>query len=94
MLQFFFKQPSQVHVQNLIKQAYIYFDKLKRGELLFSPTKDGFVKAFQPMSNETYPLFNKYPEFIVDYKTKMRLKIQEEEEEYMRKLFDFRAAFI
>ena len=38
---------------------------------------------------ETYPIFNKYPKFIVDYQTKERERIRHEELDYLRERFTF-----
>jgi hypothetical protein len=57
---------------------------LKTQEYLFSPSSQ-FLPAFKQLPKDAYPLFSAYPEFIVNYRQKMREKIQEEEEEYMRK---------
>ena len=37
-----------------------------------------------PLTRGTYPVFNKYPKFIVDYHGREREKIRREEEDYLR----------
>jgi uncharacterized protein YjiS (DUF1127 family) len=44
-----------------------------------------FVSSFTPCPSGEYPVFNKYPEFIVNYQSKMKDKIRKEEDEYIRK---------
>jgi hypothetical protein len=61
--------------------------------MMFSP-QNGFLKSFDPIPTGDYPVFNKYPEFIVNYKIKMREKIKEEEEEYLRKRYDMRRLIV
>jgi hypothetical protein len=45
-------------------------------ELLLDP--------FVPLSKGTYPVFNKYPKYIVDYQVQERQRIRLEELEYLR----------
>ena len=42
------------------------------------------LEPFVPLTKGTYPLFNKYPKFIVDYQVQERQKIRKEEVEYLR----------
>ena len=37
-----------------------------------------------PLTRGTYPVFNHYPKFVVDYRAREREKIRKEEEEYLR----------
>ena len=37
-----------------------------------------------PLTKGTYPVFNRYPKFIVDYQVREREKIKREEEDYLR----------
>ncbi|NXY04526.1 TBC31 protein, partial [Pteruthius melanotis] len=39
---------------------------------------------FTPLTKEQYPVFNKYPTFVVDYKAQEREKIRRDEMEYLR----------
>ena len=40
-----------------------------------------------PLTKGTYPVFNRYPKFIVDYQAREREKIRQEEEDYLRQRF-------
>jgi len=43
------------------------------------------MEAFQPLeSGVTYPIFNKYPKFIVDYQANERERIRRDELDYLR----------
>ena len=42
------------------------------------------LDPFVPLSRGTYPVFNKYPKFIVDYQVQERQRIRMEELEYLR----------
>lgn len=42
------------------------------------------VEPFVPLTKGTYPIFNKYPKFIVDYQVQERRRIRKEEVEYLR----------
>ena len=37
-----------------------------------------------PLTKGTYPVFSRYPKFIVDYQVREREKIKREEEDYLR----------
>ena len=42
------------------------------------------LDSFVPLTKGTYPVFNKYPKFIVDYQIQERQRIRLEELEYLR----------
>jgi hypothetical protein len=43
------------------------------------------LEKLDPLLRGHYPIFNRYPEFIVNYQQKLRDKIRQEEDEYLRK---------
>ena len=45
---------------------------------------DKSLEEFSPLTVGQYPVFNKYPKFIVDYQVQERERIRHEEMEYMR----------
>ncbi|XP_029637694.1 TBC1 domain family member 31-like [Octopus sinensis] len=76
---FFFSQQNAVNIGNVIKETY----------RLISSTPDEvnplkLMNEFVPLTKGQYPVFNKYPKFIVDYQKKEREKIQQQELEYLR----------
>ncbi|KAJ3407502.1 TBC1 domain member 31 [Chytriomyces hyalinus] len=44
-----------------------------------------FFEAFKPVLRGQYPIFNAYPEFIVNYQSKMKERIRTDEIEYLRR---------
>ncbi|KAI9105257.1 hypothetical protein DFS34DRAFT_598702 [Phlyctochytrium arcticum] len=44
-----------------------------------------FIHSFEPLPQKEYPVFNAYPDFIVNYQSKMKEKIRREEEEIGRR---------
>lgn len=71
-----------VNVLELVDLSYRFYKACPTDRIL-SP-KYSHLKPYKPLTRGAYPLFNKYPEFVVNYKQQMREKIMKEEEEYMR----------
>ncbi len=42
------------------------------------------LPSFEPLTRGAYPVFNKYPKFIVDYQIVERERIRKEELDYLR----------
>lgn len=78
--EFFFQRRNPVSLNSVIKLAY----KLQN-ETPSTLSPASYVGAFTPCLRGEYPVFNKYPEFIVNYQSKMKDKIRKEEDEYIRK---------
>jgi hypothetical protein len=77
---FFFQRRNPTNVTSLILKAY----SLKQN----SPTSidpSSFLRPFLPSPPGEYPIFNQYPQFIVNYQSKMKNKIRQEEYEYLKK---------
>lgn len=47
------------------------------------------IESFQPLTRGQYPVFNKYPKFIVDYQIQEKEKLRQEEMNYIRQRFSF-----
>lgn len=45
------------------------------------------LDSFVPLTKGTYPVFNKYPRFIVDYQLQERQRIRLQELEYLRERY-------
>ena len=45
------------------------------------------MDAFTYLTRGQYPMFNKYPKFIVDYQVQERERIRQEEMDYLRQRF-------
>ena len=79
VLQFFFQHQNTVDIGSVIKEA----NHIQQT----TPTKlhpHHLLDPFVPLSKGTYPVFNKYPKFIVDYQRQERQRIRAEELEYLR----------
>lgn len=46
------------------------------------------LTKYEPLSQGQYPLFQKYPKFIVDFQIRERDRIREEEKEYLRQRYN------
>jgi molybdopterin converting factor small subunit len=44
-----------------------------------------YFKPFVPLCGNQYPVFTEYPSYVVEYQTKLRDKIREDEEDYIRR---------
>ena len=79
-LEYFFQRRNAVNVSSIILLAYRLAESTPT-----SLAPASFVSAFTPLLQGEYPVFNKFPEFIVNYQSKMKEKIRKDEEDYMRK---------
>ncbi|KAL8615313.1 hypothetical protein ACOMHN_038052 [Nucella lapillus] len=78
--QYFFHHRNAVDVRQVIKEAY-RLSEATPPEL----HPEGKLQPFTPLTQGQYPIFNKYPKFIVDYQVQERERIRQEETEYLRK---------
>ncbi|KAL2919956.1 hypothetical protein HK105_200022 [Polyrhizophydium stewartii] len=77
---YFFCRRNASNLTRILKEAY----RLQS----VTPTSlapSTFLAPFTPCLRGEYPIFNKYPEFIVNYQSQMRDKIRSDEAEYVRK---------
>jgi WD40 repeat protein len=77
---FFFQRRNTTNVTNIILNAYNIKSKTPS-----SLDPSSFLKPFEPSTKGEYPIFNKYPQFIVNYQSRMKDKIRQEEVEYIKK---------
>ncbi|KAJ3121971.1 TBC1 domain member 31 [Nowakowskiella sp. JEL0407] len=79
-----------------IKSFYMHSNALQLEEIFQIATKLNsttppklhpatFYQPFQPIISGNYPIFNKFPVYIVDYQNKVRERIRRDEEEYIKK---------
>lgn len=77
--QYFFHHRNNLDVGAMIKEAY---------RLMSSTPADihprTMLSDFTPLTKGQYPVFNHYPEFIVEYHSREREKIRMQEMEYLR----------
>ncbi|XP_018122050.1 TBC1 domain family member 31 isoform X1 [Xenopus laevis] len=77
--EYFFHHRNNLDISNMIREAYHLMDT--------SPAEihpQRLLSDFEPLTRGQYPIFNKYPKFIVDYQGQERERIRQEEMEYLR----------
>lgn len=77
---YFFQRRNPTNVSKLISRAY----EIKR-KSLSSIDPGTFLKPFEPLPSGGYPIFNQYPNFIINYQNRTKESIREEEKEYSQK---------
>lgn len=77
--EYFFHNRNAVDVGTVMREAY----RLQGGTPAEVNPKR-MLEAFSPLTKGQYPIFNKYPKFIVDYQVQERERIRHEELEYLR----------
>ncbi len=77
--QYFFHRRSSLDLGAVIREAY-------RLQQTTPPDlhPEQLMEPFSPLTKGTYPVFNKYPKFIVDYQVRERERIRQEETDYLR----------
>ena len=76
---YFFHHRNPISVQTILNEAY------RLSEITpvdIDPKR--MIESFQPLTRGTYPVFNKYPKFIVDYQIQEKEKLRQEEMNYIR----------
>ncbi|NXE10525.1 TBC31 protein, partial [Lophotis ruficrista] len=77
--EYFFHHRNNLDINVVIKEAY---HLMEATPLDIHPQR--MLDDFMPLTKGQYPVFNKYPKFIVDYQTQERERIREDEIEYLR----------
>ncbi|XP_066479956.1 TBC1 domain family member 31 isoform X2 [Tiliqua scincoides] len=77
--EFFFHHRNNLDISAVIKEAYHLMECTPAD---IHPRR--MLEDFVPLTKGQYPIFNKYPEFIVDYQLKERERIRRDEIEYLR----------
>ncbi|KAI1894211.1 hypothetical protein AGOR_G00113490 [Albula goreensis] len=77
--EYFFHQRNHLDVTAVIREAYRLMDTTPE-EL----HPRSMLKDFQPLTRGQYPVFNKYPAFIVEHQSRERERIRQQEVEYLR----------
>ena len=70
LFQYFFHHRNSVDIRQVLKETYHLIDTTP-DEL--NPLT--FLDPFEPLTHEQYPVFNKYPKFIVDYQVSVYLSL-------------------
>ncbi|XP_039380277.1 TBC1 domain family member 31 [Mauremys reevesii] len=77
--EYFFHHRNNLDINVVIKEAY-HLMEATPSDIHPQRMLDDFV----PLTKGQYPVFNKYPKFIVDYQTQERERIRQDEIEYLR----------
>ncbi|XP_038833252.1 TBC1 domain family member 31-like [Salvelinus namaycush] len=77
--EYFFHHRNNLDVSSMIKETY---------RLMESTPADihprNMLDDFQPLTRGQYPVFNKYPTYIVEYQSQERERIRQQEVDYLR----------
>lgn len=76
---YFFHHRNAVDLKQVLKDAYRIMDATPES---IHPRK--LLEEYKPLTKGQYPVFNKYPKFIVDYQVQERERIRLEELDYLR----------
>ncbi|XP_031408774.1 TBC1 domain family member 31 isoform X2 [Meleagris gallopavo] len=77
--EYFFHHRNNLDINAVIKQAYHLMETTPPD---IHPQR--VLDDFMPLTKGQYPVFNKYPKFVVDYQTRERERIRQDEIEYLR----------
>ncbi|XP_053349532.1 TBC1 domain family member 31 [Clarias gariepinus] len=77
--EYFFHHRNNIDMNAMLKEAYRLME-LTPADLHPS----SMLNDFEPLTSGQYPVFNKYPTFIVEYQCKERERIRQQEVEYLR----------
>ncbi|NXL86772.1 TBC31 protein, partial [Alectura lathami] len=77
--EYFFHHRNNLDINTVIKEAY-HLMEATPPDIHPQRVLDDFI----PLTKGQYPVFNKYPKFVVDYQTQERERIRQDEIEYLR----------
>ncbi|KAJ8291047.1 hypothetical protein GJAV_G00020790 [Gymnothorax javanicus] len=77
--EYFFHHRNHLDVGVMIKETYRLMDTTPQE---FHPRS--MLEDFEPLTRGQYPIFNKYPSFIVEHQSRERERIRLQEMEYLR----------
>ena len=66
-------------MRQVIKEAYRLLDMVPS-----EVNPENILEEYTPLTSGQYPVFNKYPKFVVDYQVQERERIRQEEVDYLR----------
>ncbi|CAF0809776.1 unnamed protein product [Didymodactylos carnosus] len=76
---YFFHHRNPISLQSILTESY-RLSEITPIDL--DPKR--MIESFQPLTKGQYPVFNKYPKFIVDYQIQEKEKLRQEEMGYIR----------
>ncbi|XP_051999243.1 TBC1 domain family member 31-like isoform X1 [Xyrauchen texanus] len=77
--EYFFHHRNSLDIGAMLKEAYRLMENTP-ADIHPSST----LSEFEPLTQGQYPIFNKYPTFIVEYQSQERERIRHQEVEYLR----------
>ncbi|XP_062848015.1 TBC1 domain family member 31 [Trichomycterus rosablanca] len=77
--EYFFHHRNNLDISSMLKEAYRLMDSTPPD---LHPSS--MLTDFEPLTRGQYPIFNKYPTFIVEYQCQERERIYQQELEYLR----------
>ncbi|XP_016301352.1 TBC1 domain family member 31-like isoform X2 [Sinocyclocheilus anshuiensis] len=77
--EYFFHHQNSLDISAMLKETYRLMDSTPAD---IQPS--AVLSDFEPLTQGQYPIFNKYPTFIVEYQSQERERIRQQEVEYLR----------
>ncbi|XP_066540081.1 TBC1 domain family member 31 [Hoplias malabaricus] len=77
--EYFFHHRNNLDIDAMLKEAYRLMETTPAD---LHPSS--MLSEFEPLTHGQYPVFNKYPTFIVEYQSQERERIRQQEVEYLR----------
>ncbi|KAK3746386.1 hypothetical protein QZH41_018222 [Actinostola sp. cb2023] len=77
--EYFFHNRNALDISAVVREAYRLQDNTPAD---IHPKR--MLEPFAPLTKAQYPIFNKYPKFVVDYQVQEKERIRQEELEYLR----------
>jgi hypothetical protein len=77
--QYFFHNQNPIDMKKFISMTYMLCGKTSKE---VHPRQ--YLTAFRPLEKGSYPVFNQYPKFVIDYKAQKMEQIRKEEESILK----------
>ena len=78
---FYLTRVNVVNIKHVINRAYTMMKSTPKSLI----SNRGLCNTFEPLSQGSYPIYNKYPTYIVNYRNQLKEKIRFQEQEYIRR---------
>jgi len=79
LFQYFFHNQNPIDMKKFISTTYMLCSKTSKE---VHPRQ--YLTAFRPLEKGSYPIFNQYPKFVIDYKAQKLEQIRKEEENILK----------
>ncbi|XP_023714197.1 TBC1 domain family member 31 isoform X2 [Cryptotermes secundus] len=77
--EYFFHNQNPVDMKRFISKTYMLCNKTRKE---VHPRQ--YLSAFKPLEKNSYPVFNQYPKFIIDYKAQQMDQLHKEEQNILK----------